>query len=165
MLTIDAYRRTGGVIGALATRAEEIFESLSNAAQDVAREVFVRLVSVGEESDDTRRRVRRTDLEALGVDALTLESVIDAFGSFRLLTFDHDPVTRGPTVEVAHEALIREWPRLRGWLDEDREALLVHHQLMEAAGDWEQQQRVDDFLYRGPAWPRRWSGAPFTTSV
>ena len=51
--------------------------------------------------------------------------VIDGYGAARLLTFDRDPVTREPTVEVAHEALIREWPRLRSWLDDDRHMVLV----------------------------------------
>ena len=56
----------------------------------------MRLLSVNDDNDDTRRRVRRSELEGLGVDQRTLESVLDAFGSFRLLSFDHDPVTPGP---------------------------------------------------------------------
>ncbi|HZI44819.1 MAG TPA: BTAD domain-containing putative transcriptional regulator, partial [Ilumatobacter sp.] len=148
-LTIEGYRSTGGVVGALATRAEEIFESLSPAGRDVARDIFVRLVSVGDESDDTRRRVRRTELEALGVDPVTLETVIDAFGSFRLLTFDHDPVTRGPTVEVAHEALIREWPRYRDWIDERRDDLRAEGRLASATSEWLTSDRDPSFLVGG----------------
>ncbi len=114
-----------------------------------AREVFVRLVSVSDETDDTRRRVRRTELEGLGVDPRTLETVIDAFGSFRLLSFDRDPVTRGPTVEVAHEALIREWPRYRHWIDERRDDLRAERRLESAATEWLLGARDPSFLVSG----------------
>ncbi len=67
----------------------------------------------------------------------------------RLLTFDHDPATREPTVEVAHEALIREWPRLRSWLDDDRDGLRIHRHLTETAATWIASDRDDGELYRG----------------
>ncbi len=75
--------------------------------------------------------------------------MIEAFGDARLLAFDHDPVTREPTVEVAHEALIRNWPRLRGWLDEDRESLTVMRHLTDAADAWDARGREPGDLYRG----------------
>ena len=68
-LTIDAYERTGGVIGALSSRAEDIYVGLPPSAQRVAEEVFVHLVAVDEDSDDTRRRVRRSELDAMGFNA------------------------------------------------------------------------------------------------
>jgi DNA-binding SARP family transcriptional activator/WD40 repeat protein len=136
VLTIAAYERTGGVVGALARRAETIYAELTPAGRDAAREVFLRLVAVGDESDDTRRRVRRTELEGLDVDPRALERVIGAFGEFRLLSFDRDPVTRGPTVEVAHEALIRAWPRYRGWIDERRDDLRTERRLEAAVAEW-----------------------------
>jgi WD40 repeat protein len=111
----------------------------------------VRLVSVNNDNDneDTRRRVRRSELEGLGVDHRTLQSVLDAFGSFRLLSFDRDPVTRGPTVEVAHEALIREWPRYRAWIDERRDDLRVARRLESATSDWLLAGRDPSFLASG----------------
>ncbi len=148
-LTIDAYERTGGVIGALSSRAEDIFLGLPASARHVAEEVFVHLVAVDEDSDDTRRRVRRSELDAMGFNGTALDVVISAFGSFRLLSFDHDPVTRGQTIEVAHEALIREWPRFRDWIDERREGLVLQRRLQLAAADWERNGRDVSFLLRG----------------
>ena len=147
LLTAAAYERIGGVTGALATRAEEIYEGLSPSAQEVTREVFLRLVRVSDEADDTRRRVRRTELEALRLGEANLDLVLNAYGAFRLLTFDRDPVTRGPTIEVAHEALIREWPRFEGWIDERREDLLMERRLELAAADWVASDRDPSFLY------------------
>ena len=81
----------------------------------------MRLVTLGEGSEDTRRRVRRSELGASDA----LDEVIERYGQYRLLTFDRDPVTRGPTVEVAHEALIRTWERLREWIADSREDLRI----------------------------------------
>lgn len=148
-LTIEAYERTGGVIGALSSRAEDIFVGLSPSAQRVAEEVFVHLVAVDEDSDDTRRRIRRSELDAMGFNASALDAVIGAFGSFRLLSFDHDPVTRGQTIEVAHEALIREWPRFGQWIDQRREDLVLQRRLQAAAADWQSSGRDVSFLVSG----------------
>lgn len=148
-LTIEAYERTGGVIGALSRRAEDIYVGLPASAQRVAEEVFVHLVAVDEDSDDTRRRVRRSEFDAMGLNPSALDAVISAFGSFRLLSFDHDPVTRGQTIEVAHEALIREWPRFRGWIDQRREGLVLQRRLQVAAADWEANGRDASFLLAG----------------
>jgi len=132
-LTLGAYQASGGVRGALAKRAEELYTQLDEAGRKVACQLFLRLITLGEATSDglpapdTRRRVLRSELTSLDGRPKTtsvIDGVIDQFGRHRLLTFDRDPVTRGPTVEVAHEALIREWGRLRMWLDEDREYLL-----------------------------------------
>ncbi len=148
-LTIDAYERTGGVIGALSRRAEEIYLGLPAAARTAAQELFVQLVTVDEENDDTRRRVRRSELDSLGLNSAALTTVIGDYGSFRLLSFDHDPVTRGQTIEVAHEALIREWPRLRTWIDERRESLLLERRLHWSVGEWVASDRDASFLLAG----------------
>ena len=103
-LTLDAYRELGGLAGSVAGRADALCEEVGDV--DAVRGLFERLVSPGAGTEDTRRRARMSELH--GVPA----SVIEAFGDARLLAFDHDPVTREPTVEVAHEALIRNWPRL-----------------------------------------------------
>ncbi|HUH08790.1 MAG TPA: PQQ-binding-like beta-propeller repeat protein, partial [Egibacteraceae bacterium] len=112
-------------------------------------QLFLRLVSVDEQADDTRRRVRQSELEALDVDQPALRTVMRQFGSYRLLTFDRDPVTRSPTIEVAHEALIREWPRLRGWIAEQREELVLHRRFAAALQEWENAERADGFLLAG----------------
>ena len=131
-MTTDAYHELGGLAGALGHRAEAIHDSLDHHARDIARRVFTRLVTPGDGTADTRRRVPRHEL---GTDP-AIDHVIDAFGRARLLAFDHDPTTREPTVDVAHEALLREWSRLRGWLDDDRDGLRVHRHLTTAAAGW-----------------------------
>ena len=148
-LTAAGYRESGGVLGALGQRAEEIYQGLSPSTREVAERIFLRLVTVDEHADDTRRRIRRTELNALGLDRHAVETVLNQFGSFRLLSFDRDPTTRGPTVEVAHEALIREWPRLRSWIDDKREDLLLERRLREAVAEWNGSDRDPGYLLRG----------------
>lgn len=148
-LNSDAYEAAGGVEGALARRAEELYEDLGPSAQEVAREIFLRLVSVDELGTVTRRRVRQRDLTSLAVDRAAIETVLNAYAGFRLLTFDRDPVTRGPTVEVAHEALLTEWPRLREWIDEAREGLVLARRVGESAHDWLDSGRDPSYLLRG----------------
>ncbi|MEO1056594.1 MAG: AAA family ATPase, partial [Actinomycetota bacterium] len=149
VLDVAAYERIGGVDGALAQRAEEIYNGLVPPAQAAAREVFLRLVRVDEHSDDTRRRAGRAELDRLGFPDAVIDSVVNAYGSFRLVSFDREPVSRGQTIEVAHEALIREWPRYRTWIDERRESLLVERRLEAAAGEWDAGGRDGDLLVAG----------------
>ncbi len=70
-----------------------------------------------------------------------MDELIDEYAAYRLLTLDHDPNSRRPTVEIAHEALLREWQRLRGWLDESRDDLRLRRQLARAAEEWRQAQQ------------------------
>jgi len=149
LLTFEAYLETGGVTGALGNRAEELFAALTDKERHAAEQVFLRLVTVDETTEDSRRRVRRTELAALDIDPVSLDSVLQQFGAHRLLSFDHDPVTRGATVEVAHEALLREWERLRGWVESRRDDLLLHRRLDGAVREWEESDRDEEFLLRG----------------
>lgn len=142
-LTLAQYREIGGVTGALARRAEELYQQSEPGDQASAHRLFTRLVTPGEGVEDTRRRALRSEL------TMVSDNVIDSFGGRRLLSFDRDPVTRAPTVEVAHEALIREWPRLRTWLDEDRDGLRVLRHLTTATKGWEEANRDPGELYRG----------------
>jgi ABC-type glycerol-3-phosphate transport system substrate-binding protein len=149
-LTLDALRAVGGVSGALARRAEALYARLGPKSREATRQLFLRLVAVGEDgSERTRRRVLRAELASLDLDGAGLDAAIDAFGSRRLLTFDRDPVTRGPTVEIAHEALLREWVRLRDWIDESEEQLRLHGRIAAAAGEWAEAGRSDDYLLSG----------------
>jgi len=149
LITRDDYERIGGVPGALATRAESTFGRLTPAQQRATRQVMLRLVTVDQDSDDTRRRVRRSELESLEIPRPDLDAVLDSFTAQRLLLADRDPLTRGPTVEVAHEAILREWPRLRGWIDDQREALILGRRFRAALSEWETNQRHDDYLLTG----------------
>ena len=149
ILTRAAYHDIGGVSGALAGRAEEVFAGLTAEAQEGARQLFLRLVALGEGAEDTRRRVDRAELAAMEVDQEAVNESIDAFGSSRLLSFDRDPRTGAPTIEVAHEALLREWARLRRWIDSAREDVRLHRRLAAAAREWDDSDRDSSFLLRG----------------
>jgi WD40 repeat protein/class 3 adenylate cyclase len=148
VLTLEGYRATGGVIGALGARAEELYCSLDRAGQDAARQVFLRLVSVDAAGQDTRRRVRTQELRRLELEASRLDEILGRFGEHRLLSFDREQVTRSPTVEVAHEAILGQWERLRAWIDERRTDLLQHRRLLEAVEEWQESGRSKDFLQR-----------------
>lgn len=155
-LTLAAYQSNGGAFGALARRADQLYANLDPTGQEAARQLFLRLVTLGEGVEDTRRRIRRDELTTLMDAAFSvqgplsaMDEVIDVYGCYRLLTFDRDPVTRGPTVEIAHEALIRHWRQLGSWLDASRANLRVQRQLATAAREWVQSERDPSFLATG----------------
>ena len=148
-LTMEAYNEIGGTMGALARRADELYAGLGHDGQEAARQIFLRLVTLGEGTEDTRRRVLQSELLSLGDDPDLMEMILDAFGRYRLLTFDHDMTTRTATIEVAHEALIRQWQQLRNWLDDSREDLRTQRRLNTAAEDWLLSGRDPSFLARG----------------
>src|SRR3954471_6394482 len=146
VLTLEGYVAIGGVIGALGRRAEELYAKLDSRTRSPCRQVFLRLVSVDPAAQDTRRRVRRRELRQLELDADALEEILARFGEHRLLSFDREPLTRTPTVEVAHEAILTQWDRLRAWIDERREDLLLHRRLVESVQEWEEAGRDSDYL-------------------
>ncbi len=147
-LTLQAYRESGGVFGALASRADELYNSLHAEDQTTARQMFLRLVTLGESTEDTRRRVRQSELATIA-NTQSLEHILDLYGRFRLLTFDRDPATRSPTVEVAHEALLRSWGRLRDWIESNREDMIIHRRLSLAEQEWTNANQDPSFLATG----------------
>lgn len=162
-LTLEAYREIGGIGGALAASAEHLFETRQLGGRNAVRELFLSLVTLGEGTPDTRRRVRLSELSQLETDPAAMESALDAYGRHRLLTFDRDLRTREPTVEVAHEALLGAWDRLRGWIDEARDDIRVRNTLASAAADWEASGRDESFLLRGARLERIAAWAETTT--
>lgn len=142
-LTLEAYRSTGGLRAAIATTAEEVFGRLDEADQDLTRRTFLALTEPGEGTEDSRRWATLAELTPTGGDA-RVDALLDAMAAERLVSRDEGRVA------VAHEALIREWPRLRGWLDEDREGLRLHRDLARAAASWDELGREPAELYRGP---------------
>src|SRR5206468_4158456 len=86
-LTLDAYRSSGGVVGALARRAEELYNDLDARGREMARQLFLRLVTPGEGTEDTRRRALVNEVSPVGSDKATMDAVIDTYGKYRLLTF------------------------------------------------------------------------------
>ncbi|MGP3979034.1 nSTAND1 domain-containing NTPase [Streptomyces sp. 8N114] len=174
-LDIAGYEAAGGVRGAIAHTAEEIYQELPPHQAAYARRILLQLVTPGEGTEDTRRPVNRTELEELGElnergerDAGAdgdVTTVLERLVRARLITLDDAAPGPGspagtptaaapaaptaPTVDVAHEALITSWPRLRGWIDEDREHLVIHRRLTDATAEWEALERDPGALYRG----------------
>ncbi|MBI5961367.1 MAG: PQQ-binding-like beta-propeller repeat protein, partial [Chloroflexi bacterium] len=146
-LTLATYEQIGGALGALARRANEIYERLSAERQAAARQMCLRLVAPGEGTEDTRRRAPQAELLSAGGEAT--RAVLHAFDRARLLTFDRDPRAQQPTVELAHEAIIREWGQLRLWLDQSRDDVRLQRRLAAAAAEWEQTGRDSGYLLTG----------------
>ncbi len=138
VLRLQAYRAAGGVRSGVARIAEAAYMRLAESERPVAREVLLRLADLGEGAPE-RRRVPLVEIHGIA-DA---EPVLAALTDARL-------VTVGPgAVELSHEALLREWPRYRGWLEEDRVGRRLHRHLRVAAGEWDARGRDGGDLYRG----------------
>jgi WD40 repeat protein/DNA-binding SARP family transcriptional activator/class 3 adenylate cyclase len=148
-LTLSMYREIGGIAGALSARADRIYEETDPPGRRTIQQVFLRLVTLGEGRLDTRRRITRSELDDIAVDPATIDVVADTFGRHRLLTFDREPATREPTIEIAHEALLSAWGRLRTWIDDAREDLRQNQGLARAGAEWQGSDRDPSFLLRG----------------
>jgi len=142
-LTLKGYADAGGVRGAIAHTAETVYQSLSPSEQMLARNIFLRLTELGEGTEDTRRRASFDELMSHAENADDVRAVLNRLAEARLVILNED------TVEVAHEALIREWPQLREWLTQDREGIILHRHLTEAAQEWELLERDAGSVYRG----------------
>ncbi|TDD81776.1 hypothetical protein E1293_17935 [Actinomadura darangshiensis] len=138
-LTIAGYRESGGIEGAVAATADRVYRALDAAERDIARRLFLRLVHIADDTGVTRRRVAERELGE-GV-----RDVLDLFVGERLVTAGANGV------EIAHEALLFAWPRLRSWLEADRAGLRTHHRLTAGATAWEESGRDPGTLLRG-AW-------------
>ncbi len=135
-ITWDAYRCLGGGRLALANSADAFFDSLIPEQQVTARRILLRLVRAGDGLEITSNRVRLDALYRAGEAAervsLVLEKLIDA----RLVRVTQGDVTSDTQVEIAHEALVRNWPRLVAWLEEERESIRQRQRLGDAAEHW-----------------------------
>ncbi|RJQ67103.1 hypothetical protein D5S17_33980 [Pseudonocardiaceae bacterium YIM PH 21723] len=140
-LTLTAYQLAGGIDGALARTAEAVYTDLEPRQQELLRDLLLRLIALGDGTEDTKRRIGRDEVDAEDPDvAVVLHRLVEQ----RLLTVD------GGSVEITHEALIRSWPRLREWLADNREDLRVHRRLTQAATGWYERGCEPEALYRGP---------------
>ena len=142
-LTLAGYAAAGGLHGAIAQSAERVYKSLSHEKQEIARNIFLRLTELGEGAQDTGRRATLSELVPMSKQQQAVEAVLKTLADSRLVTTAQD------SVEVAHEALIREWPLLREWLNDDRESLRLQHHLAESAQEWRRRGFDTGELYRG----------------
>ncbi len=150
-LRIETYQAIGGVTGALARRAESLYLEQDAAGRETIRQLFLRLVAVDEEGErppDTRRRIPRAELLGVTDDDDLMDEIVDTYAAYRLLTLDHEPAGRRPTVEVAHEALLREWAQLREWLEDGREDLFQHRRFQLLCKEWLDSNRDAGLLLR-----------------
>lgn len=142
-LTLAGYREAGGVAGSISQTADSLYESVfDDAEKQACRRLMLRLVTPGEGTSDSRRRLQTSDLKRdpnPEVSAWVVDQMVDA----RLLTIDRD------SLEIAHEALFRSWPRLRNWVEEARDDLRTRQRIDRAAAEWLAQDRDPDLLYRG----------------
>ncbi|ATL32768.1 WD40 repeat domain-containing protein [Streptomyces formicae] len=142
-LTLHAYEAAGGIHGAIAQTAEDLYAALSTDQRITARRILLRLITPGQGAPDTRCPVNRSALQGRTTDAGETDTVLDRLTRARLVTLDED------TVDLAHEALITAWPRLGAWLNEDRERLLLHRRLRQDTQTWEELGKDSGSLYRG----------------
>jgi WD40 repeat protein/transcriptional regulator with XRE-family HTH domain len=142
-LTVAGYQASGGIRDAIARTAEAAYEGLSEDQRDVARRLFLRLVHVADGAPETRSTAALTELRECPLGAASADDALARFVDQRLITLDAD------TARITHEALITAWPRLRAWIDADREGLRARQRITEAAQAWDEAGRDSAALLRG----------------
>ncbi len=138
-LTVSGYRATGGIRQAVTQSAESLYDAMDAARRAQLRGLMLRLVSAADDGDPVRTRLPRDRVAADVAHSGLVEQLVTA----RLVAVD------GDTLQIAHEALVRVWPRLRGWLDDDVEGQRLLRHLAGAADAWDAMGRPDSELYRG----------------
>ena len=155
-LRAEEYRALGGVTKAIAETAETLYRKLSSQDQNRLRDIFVRLTRLEadpsrvDERRDTRQRVEVGELTPTGGDPAQTKALVKRLADARLIVTSVNSSTTRDEVEVAHEALIRYWPRLHGWLDDDRAQLLLRSGIAKAAREWNDKGPDENLLvHRG----------------
>ncbi len=143
VMSLDGYRQSGGVTGAISQTAETLYSNSFDKKQQAATQrLFLRLVTPGEGTPDTRRLLPIDDVER-DIDPDTTRRVVEALTDARLLTVDEK------SVQIAHEALLRTWPRLESWIEDSRDDLRMRQRIQHDAAEWQAEDREPDLLYRG----------------
>ncbi|UBU09322.1 NACHT and WD repeat domain-containing protein [Nonomuraea gerenzanensis] len=142
-LTISGYGSGGGVADAVRISAEAAFDSLTTDQQRLAHRLFHRLTVISRDGQVACRRVSRRELYEQADSDADVNAVVEAFAARRLIVLGET------TVDIAHDHLLRAWPRLRGWLNEDQASRVLYSQLVDDAADWDHHHRDQSFLYQG----------------
>ena len=159
-LTLDAYRQVAGQVAgqddgrsalyvAMARHADDAYGRLDKSGQAIARRTFVRLVQFNEGRSNTRRQLSEDELMAAEDDAATFAQVIALLVDRRLLTASSNAAGPERRLDIAHEALLAGWPKLRQWMDEHRLDELVYRRLSGDAEEWKQNNCRTTYLYEG----------------
>jgi len=146
-LTTEAYRRLGGVAGALSTHADSVLAAMPLDEQKTTRSIFLRLVT----PERTRAIVLFEELVELSENRTTVEQAVQRLAEARLVVIESGSGQEGKTVELVHESLIERWGRLRGWLDENQQDAQFLVEVRSAAAQWEKNNRSVGFLWRDEA--------------
>jgi WD40 repeat protein/uncharacterized caspase-like protein/energy-coupling factor transporter ATP-binding protein EcfA2 len=173
MLTLQSYQREiGGLRGVLESKAQAAYDQLDSEAQACARWIFLNLTQLGENTEDTRRRIARSQLTVAKFAPELVDRTLSVLTAAKLIVIDtaqsssaelatlesndaiaathpHLSSISTPTVEVTHEILIRHWSTLRWWLDENRSRLKLQRQIEQTAQQWDERERKPEFLLRG----------------
>ena len=171
-LTLKAYQTLGGIKGALERQAQIVYDNLDAESKDCARWIFLNLTQLGEGTEDTRRRITKSDLVVAKYPEALVDQTLRTLTDAKLLVVNLDDgsnlgqsrsaanppeddelfleaMRQDATIEVVHEILIRHWSSLRWWLEENRARLRSQRQIEAAAVLWQQKSKQDDFLLRG----------------
>ncbi len=151
-LRVAEYRALGGVSQAIARTAESVYAALAPDERPQVRSIFLRLVRLDEREAqrDTRRRVTLDELVTQGTDRATVVRLVTRLADEKLLVTQVDPLSGADEVELAHEALIDHWQRLREWIHQDRQTIAQLQSINHAASAWNQRQRPDGMLLQDP---------------
>lgn len=153
-LTAAAYRAVGGAAGSVAEAGEAAWRQLTDAQQRASKTLCMRLVAFGTDTDDSCRRRTRAELLAGFERSAPIEDVLEVLAAARLVTIDAEYVS------FAHDAVLRAWPRLARWIEQDRDNASQRQRVEDDAEAWLQHDRAHEFLYRGTrlAAAQLWSG-------
>ena len=144
------YREMGGVGGALAWKAQELYDKLAEPDREIARRVFVALVQLGEGTRDTRRRVNVDSLIARSDTPEAVRQTIRQFSLAEARLISLSGAEGQEAAEVTHEALFEHWQDLNDWLDSSRDDIRFKRRLEAAAQYWDKEGRPNGLLWRPP---------------
>ncbi len=144
-ITLKDYNAAGGLKKAIETKATEIYQSFNPKQQEYCKQIFLKLIQPGEGTEDTRRRA---SLDEFNEDE-DVQAILKQLADARLITTQQKSKTEHAFAEVSHEALIKHWSLLRGWIAENRDELRIQHQITEGAREWDKHKRDKDWLLSG----------------
>ena len=152
-LQLSTYAQLGGVTGTLKQRADEVYDTFTPEKKNTARHIFLNLTQLGEGTEDTRRRVAKSSLVTVKHPAPLIDEVVKCLADANLVVTS-ELIGKGDSeriaiVDVAHEALIRNWPKLRLWLDENRDLIRQYRKIEVSAEEWLHRNQNDDYLLIG----------------
>ncbi|AUS99294.1 hypothetical protein CLI64_02175 [Nostoc sp. CENA543] len=148
-LTVAKFNELGGVIGALNRHAEKLYSGFTEQQQAWVKRIFLKLVRTGAEDKDTRQRQTKNELLSVAGEnsdeQLVIEQVLEKLIQGRLIVTDTE-AREEVWIDLAHEALIEGWQRLREWRQQDRDLRRLHDKLADALREWLHKGEDEQYL-------------------